>query len=84
MKRRVEIAGNPKKKLSFTMAHKRFSRFRRRTNTADPKQKVFQAAKSGDAVLLDKVLQTLDFTERIFVLNKPYVVDGCSLPGEET
>ena len=66
------------------MAHKRFSLFRRRTNAADPKQKVFQAAKSGDAVLLDKVLQTLDFTERIFVLNKPYVLDGCSLPGEET
>lgn len=82
VKRRVEIAGNPKKKLSFTMAHKRFSRFRRRTNTADPKQKIFQAIKSGDAVLLDEVLQKLDFTEIIFVLDKQYVLDCCSLPGK--
>ena len=34
-------------------------------------------------MLLDEVLQKLDFTERIFVLDKQYVLDGCSLPGEE-
>ena len=42
-----------------------------------------QAAKSGNAVRLDKVLHMLDFTERVFVLDKQYILDGCSLPGKE-
>ncbi|XP_073228590.1 uncharacterized protein [Porites lutea] len=69
----------------LTMAHKLYYRFRQRwTYTAEPKQKVFQAAKSGNAVRLDKVLHMLDFTERVFVLDKQYILDGCSLPGKET
>ena len=32
---------------------------------------------------LDKVLHMLDFTERVFVLDKQYILDGCSLPGKE-
>ncbi|CAH3176235.1 unnamed protein product [Porites evermanni] len=68
----------------LTMAHKLYYRFRQRwTYTGDPKQKVFQAAKSGNAVRLDKVLHLLDFTERVFVLDKQYILDGCSLPGKE-
>ena len=69
----------------ITMAHKLYYRFRQRwTYTPEPKQKVFQAAKSGNAVRLDKVLHMLDFTERVFVLDKQYIVEGCSLPGKET
>ena len=68
----------------LTMVHKLYYRFRQRwTYTGDPKQKVFQAAKSGNAVRLDKVLHMLDFTERFFVLDKQYILDGCSLPGKE-
>ena len=68
----------------ITMAHKLYYRFRQRwTYTPEPKQKVFQAAKSGNAVRLDKVLHMLDFTERVFVLDKQYILDGCSLPGKE-
>ena len=68
----------------LTMAQKLYYRFRQRwTYTAEPKQKVFQAAKSGNAVRLDKVLHMLDFTERVFVLDKQYILDGCSLPGKE-
>ena len=69
------------------MAQKLYYRFRQRwTHTGDPKhpkQKVFQAAKSGDAERLDKVLHMLDFTERGFVLDKQYILEGCSLPGKE-
>ena len=68
----------------ITMAHKLYYRFRQRwTYTPEPKQKVFQAAKSGNAVRLDKVLHMLDFTERDFVLDKQYILEGCSLPGKE-
>ena len=68
----------------LTMAQKLYYRFRQRwTYTAEPKQKVFQAAKSGNAVRLDKVLHMLDFTGRVFVLDKQYILDGCSLPGKE-
>ena len=68
----------------ITMAHKLYYRFRQRwTYTPEPKQKVFQAAKSGNAVRLDKVLHMLDFTERVFVLDKQYILEGCSLPGKE-
>ena len=68
----------------LTMAHKLYYRFRQRwTYTPEPKQKVFQAAKSGNAVRLDKVLHMLDFTERDFVLDKQYILEGCSLPGKE-
>ena len=68
----------------ITMAHKLYDRFRQRwTYTPEPKQKVFQAAKSGNAVRLDKVLHMLDFTERVFVLDKQYILEGCSLPGKE-
>ena len=71
----------------LTMAQKLYYRFRQRwTHTGDPKhpkQKVFQAAKSGDAERLDKVLHMLDFTERGFVLDKQYILEGCSLPGKE-
>ena len=71
----------------ITMAHKLYYRFRQRwTYTPEPnrpKQKVFQAAKSGNAVRLDKVLHMLDFTEREFVLDKQYILEGCSLPGKE-
>ena len=66
------------------MAHKLYYRFRQRwTYTPEPKQKVFQAAKSGNGVRLDKVLHMLDFTERVFVLDKQYILEGCSLPGKE-
>ncbi|CAH3176229.1 unnamed protein product [Porites evermanni] len=53
-----------------------FKRFRRRrTNRSnfnvyshDPKEKVFEATKSADAVLLNEVLQEMDCTERIALL----------------
>ena len=56
------------------MAHiKLLSWFRlRRTiasNDLTPKQKVFQVARAGDAVLLDKFLQKLDCTERLSAVN---------------
>ena len=56
------------------MAHiKLLSWFRlRRTiasNNLTPKQKVFQVARAGDAVLLDKFLQKLDCTERLSAVN---------------
>ena len=50
---------------------------------SDPKQKVFEAVKRGDAVFLGKVLHKLDCSERIYVLDKQYIPDPCSLPGKE-
>ena len=41
---------------------------RKRTNTDDSRKEVFEAAKSGDSVLLNEVLKKLDNTERISVL----------------
>ena len=38
---------------------------RKRTNTDDYRKEVFEAAKSGDSVLLNEVLKKLDNTERI-------------------
>ena len=55
---------------------------RKRTNTDDSRKEVFEAAKSGDSVLLNEVLKKLDNTERISVLGADfqYIGDGCSLP----
>ena len=55
---------------------------RKRTNTDDSRKEVFEAAKSGDSVLLNEVLEKLDNTERISVLGVDfqYIGDGCSLP----
>ena len=69
-----------------TMAHKLLSWFRRKITGdpgGDPKQKVFEAAQSGDAVLLDKVLQKLNCSERISVLSKQFINDDFSLPERE-
>ena len=73
------------------MAHKLLSCFRRKITDVhpgcdpggDPKQKVFKAAQSGDAVLLDKVLQELNCSERISVLSKQFINDDFSLPERE-
>ncbi|XP_073228587.1 protein fem-1 homolog B-like [Porites lutea] len=68
------------------MAHKLLSWFRRKITGdpgGDPKQKVFEAAQSGDAVLLDKVLQKLNCSERISVLSKQFINDDFSLPERE-
>ena len=55
---------------------------RKRTNTDDSRKEVFEAAKSGDSVLLNEVLKKLDNTERISVLGVDfqYIGDGCSWP----
>ena len=55
---------------------------RKRTNTDDSRKEVFEAAKSGDSVLLNEVLKKLDNTETISVLGVDfqYIGDGCSLP----
>ena len=60
--------------LVNTMAHtcnflrSSTSSFRRkRINTDDSRKEVFEAAKSGDSVLLNEVLKKLDNTERISV-----------------
>ena len=69
------------------MAHKLLCCFRRKITdvhpVGDPKQKVFEAAQSGDAVLLDKVLQELNCSERISVLSKQFINDDFSLPERE-
>ena len=54
----------------------------KRTNTDYSRKEVFEAAKSGDSVLLNEVLKKLDNTERISVLGVDfqYIGDGCSLP----
>ena len=68
------------------MADKLLSWFRRKITGdpgGDPKQKVFEAAQSGDAVLLDKVLQKLNCSERISVLSKQFINDDFSLPERE-
>ena len=68
------------------MAHKLLSWFRRKITGdpgCDPKQKVFEAAQSGDAVLLDKVLKKLNCSERISVLSKQFINDEFSLPERE-
>lgn len=66
------------------MARKLLSCFRcTKINIGDPKQNVFEAVKRGDAVFLGKVLHKLDCTERIYVLDKQYIADPCSLPGKE-
>ena len=76
--------------LVNTMAHNSLrsstSSFRRkRTNTDDSRKEVFEAAKSGDSVLVNEVLKKLDNTERISVLGVAfqYIGDGCSLPVRE-
>ena len=73
--------------LVNTMAHNSLrcstSSFgRKRTNTDDSRKEVFEAAKSGDSVLLNEVLKKLDNTERISVLGVDfqYIGDGCSWP----
>ena len=73
------------------MAHNLLSWFRRKITGVhpggdpggDPKQKVFEAAQSGDAVLLDKVLKKLNCSERISVLSKQFINDDFSLPERE-
>ena len=65
------------------MARKLLSCFRLTKVNSDPKQKVFEAVKRGDAVSLGKVLHKLDCTQRIYVLDKQYIADPCSLPGKE-
>ena len=55
---------------------------RKKKNSDDSRKEVFEAAKSGDSVLLNEVLKKLDNTERISVLGVDfqYIGDGCSLP----
>ena len=69
------------------MAHKLLSCFRRKITDVhpggDPKQKVLEAAQSGNAVRLDKVLQELNCSERISVLSKQFIKDDFSLPERE-
>ena len=69
------------------MAHKLLCCFRRNITDVhpggDPKQKVFEAAQSGNAVRLDKVLQELNCSERISVLSKQFIKDDFSLPERE-
>ena len=74
-----------KKLLVNTMAHNSLrcstcSFGRKRTNTDDSRKEVFEAAKSGDFVLLNDVLKNLDNTERISVLGADfqYIGDGSS------
>ena len=69
------------------MAHKLLSCFWRKITDVhpggDPKQKVLEAAQSGNAVRLDKVLQELNCSERISVLSKQFIKDDFSLPERE-
>ena len=53
---------------------------RKRTNSDDSRKEVFEAAKSGNSVLLNEVLNNLDSTERISVLGADfqYIGDGWS------
>ena len=71
--------------LVNTMAHNSLrcstcSFGRKRTNTDDSKKEVFEAAKSGNSVLLNDVLKNLDDTARISVLGTyfQYIGDGWS------
>ena len=71
--------------LVNSMAHSSLRSSTSSTNTDDSRKEVFEAAKSGDSVLLNEVLKKLDNTERISVLGVDfqYVGDGCPLSVSE-
>ena len=64
------------------MAHSNLRSSTSSINSDDSREEVFEAAKSGDSVLLNEVLKKLDNTERISVLGVDfqYIGDGCPLP----
>ena len=61
------------------MAHNSLRSSTSSTNTDDSRKEVFEAAKSGDSVLLNEVLKKLDNTERISVLGVDFQYIGESV-----
>ena len=62
--------------LVNSMAHNSLRSSTSSTNTDDSRKEVFEAAKSGDSVLLNEVLKKLDNTERISVLGVDFQYIG--------
>ena len=55
--------------LVNSMAHNSLRSSTSSTNTDDSRKEVFEAAKSGDSVLLNEVLKKLDNTERMLIFS---------------